>query len=66
MVNRDHLIDYSIGDGSYNLNYIEAELTEDSDEIDQIEYAASVLGFGPRSTCTTVENFSTQRLYCRS
>jgi hypothetical protein len=65
MVNRDHLVDYSISDGSYDLDYIEAELNEDSDEVDRIEYDACAEGFGPRSTCTTIENCSSQRLYCR-
>jgi hypothetical protein len=63
-VNRDHLIDYSISDGSYDLDYIEAELAEDADELDRIEYGACELGFGPRSTCRTVENVSSQRVYC--
>jgi len=63
--NKDHLLDYSIGDGSYDLDYIDAVFNEDAEEIDRIENAANALGFGPLTECTTVSNFSTQKLYCR-
>ena len=59
MGNRDHFVDYTIGDGPYDIEYIEAVLCEDQEEIDRIEYAAQKLGFGPRVECTNISNFST-------
>jgi hypothetical protein len=46
-LSRDHFVDYSIGDSSYNLAYIKAVLCEDEEEVDRIEMAARDLGFGP-------------------
>jgi hypothetical protein len=65
-VSRDHFVDYGIGDGSFNIEYIEAVLCEDQEEVDRIENAATTLGFGPRVECTMVANFSAQRVYCRT
>ncbi|KAF5366384.1 hypothetical protein D9758_009754 [Tetrapyrgos nigripes] len=62
--NRDHFFDASISDGSYNLDYLEAVLCEDEDEIERIETEASAQGYGPRIECCTVTNFSSQRVYC--
>ncbi|KAJ7584578.1 hypothetical protein C8J56DRAFT_1054042 [Mycena floridula] len=42
---RDHLVQYL--DGSYDLDYLEAVLEEDTDEIERIEHGAEVLGYGP-------------------
>jgi hypothetical protein len=63
--NRDHFLDFTISDGLYDIDYIEAVLCEDQEEVDRIEYAALELGYGPRVECTNVSNFSTQRVYCR-
>lgn len=52
-------------DDSYDLDYVEAVLNEDMEEVDRIEDAALALGFGPLMECNTVANFSSQRLYCR-
>jgi hypothetical protein len=52
-------------DDSYDLNYLEAHLNEDSEEIDRIEEYAKVLGFGPLVECTTTSNFSEQKVFCR-
>lgn len=54
-----------MGDGSYDLEYLEAVLCEDFEEIDRIEAAAEALGYGPLVQCTTVTNCSSQRAFCR-
>lgn len=61
--NRDHLKIQL--DSSYDLDYIDAHYNEDTDEIDRIELNAAAMGYGPRTTCTTVTNFSAQRVCCR-
>ena len=63
--NRDHFIAYNIDDGSYDVEYIEAILTDDLEEIAQIEHDHGLLGFGPLTKCTTVSNAGSQRLFCR-
>ncbi|KAJ7255688.1 hypothetical protein C8J57DRAFT_1236122 [Mycena rebaudengoi] len=63
--NRDHLNDATINNGTYDLEYIEAVLCEDQEEVDRIEQAALYLGFGPLvGVCTTVANASTQKKFC--
>jgi hypothetical protein len=64
-VNRDHFVDASIDDGSLDLDYMEAVLTEDEEEIDRIERQAQAMGYGPRVACQTVANVSVQKLFCR-
>ncbi|KIJ33839.1 hypothetical protein M422DRAFT_182788 [Sphaerobolus stellatus SS14] len=44
--------------------YIEAYFFNDEDEMQTIDEAASDYGFGPLAPCMTVENSSSQRLYC--
>ncbi|KAJ7596417.1 hypothetical protein C8J56DRAFT_1040671 [Mycena floridula] len=61
-ISRDHVIYYM--DGSYDEEYLEAVLEEDTEEIERIERAAEALGYGPRVTCTTIANASTQRAFC--
>ncbi|KAJ6559272.1 hypothetical protein B0H10DRAFT_2368910 [Mycena sp. CBHHK59/15] len=61
---RDHLIFTSIADGSYDMGYLEAIFTEDTEEIKHIEYSAFALGFGPLVECSTVCNFSVQKTLC--
>ena len=63
--NKDHLLIYAIGDGSYDVDYIEAEFNNDGDELARIETTALQQGTGPQAVCSTVSNFSTQRVYCR-
>lgn len=65
MSNRDHYFDASIGDGSYDLEYLEAVLTEDHEEVERIEDAAIQMGYGPKAECHTIANFTTQKLHCR-
>ncbi|KAG6836008.1 hypothetical protein H0H93_012315 [Arthromyces matolae] len=59
---RDHYIQYL--DDSYDFDYLEAHFNEDTDELDRIEQAAHVLGFGPLAECSTVANFSSQKICC--
>ncbi|THU76535.1 hypothetical protein K435DRAFT_704653 [Dendrothele bispora CBS 962.96] len=62
--NKDHFFDSSVGNGGYDLDYLEAVLCEDQEEIDRIELQAAALGYGPRTKCRTITNFSSQRTYC--
>jgi hypothetical protein len=61
--NRDHL--KLVLDESFDLEYIEAHFNEDMDELERIELRAAAMGYGPRVACTTVTNFSAQRICCR-
>ena len=60
---RDHYVHFI--DDSYDLEYLEAYFNEDAETIDQIETTAAAVGYGPLSKCTTVTNYSSQRVYCR-
>jgi len=60
---RDHYIHFI--DDSYDLEYLEAYFNEDTEIIDQIEASTAAVGYGPLSKCTTVTNFSAQRICCR-
>ncbi|KAJ7252177.1 hypothetical protein C8J57DRAFT_1238053 [Mycena rebaudengoi] len=63
--NKNHFHDFTVGNGSYDVSYIEAVLSEDQEEIDRIEQAAHDLGYGPlRSACQTVANANAQRACC--
>ncbi|KAJ7024050.1 hypothetical protein C8F04DRAFT_921453, partial [Mycena alexandri] len=48
----------------YGLDYIEAVLCEDDEEICRIEEAALTLSYGPLVECKTVTNASAQRAFC--
>ncbi|KAJ6455123.1 hypothetical protein C8R47DRAFT_1251161 [Mycena vitilis] len=63
---RDHFHDDSVGTatGTYSLKYIEAVLTDDTDEVARIEEACLALGYGPLVDCTAVTNASSQRAIC--
>ncbi|KAF8076821.1 hypothetical protein FPV67DRAFT_1715254 [Lyophyllum atratum] len=60
--NRDHYIQYI--DESYDFDYLEAYFHEDTDELDRIEQATFISGFGPLAECTTVANSSSQQVCC--
>ncbi|KAJ6578506.1 hypothetical protein B0H19DRAFT_1062987 [Mycena capillaripes] len=64
--NRNHFYDNSVGNstGTYNLDYVEAVLCEDEEEISRIEQAAFDLGYGPLVECKTVTNASSQKAFC--
>ncbi|KAJ4476942.1 hypothetical protein C8J55DRAFT_489948 [Lentinula edodes] len=61
---QDHLFDYTVGNGSYHLEYLEAVLTEDEEEVEHIETEVEMKGYGPRTACHNVMNFSSQRPIC--
>ncbi|KAL0571531.1 hypothetical protein V5O48_010432 [Marasmius crinis-equi] len=61
---RDHFCDATIGYSSLDLEYLEAVLCEDQEEIERLEQTVEALGFGPRTQCRNVTNVSTQRPYC--
>lgn len=52
-------------DESFDIEYMEAHFNEDMDELERIELRAAAMGYGPRVACTTVTNFSAQRVCCR-
>ncbi|KAF8957977.1 hypothetical protein BDZ97DRAFT_2078861 [Flammula alnicola] len=60
--NRDHFVQYL--DDSYDIDYLEAHFNEDFEELERIERMASRLGYGPLAECSTVVNFTSQRLCC--
>ncbi|KAJ7201931.1 hypothetical protein C8J57DRAFT_1102564 [Mycena rebaudengoi] len=66
LTSRDHFFDAFVGvsTGAYDVEYIEAVLCQDEDEITRIEAAAASLGYGPNVVCTTVANASAQRAFC--
>ncbi|KAJ3762632.1 hypothetical protein EV360DRAFT_35312 [Lentinula raphanica] len=59
-----HLYDGTVGSGCYDVEYLEAVLTGDLEEISRIEAEAEVKGYGPNTGCDTVINCSSQRLTC--
>ncbi|KAJ4492439.1 hypothetical protein C8R41DRAFT_765202 [Lentinula lateritia] len=62
--NRDHFFDNTIGNGRFNVEYLEAVLTDDHEEVGRIELEAQLDGYGPRTSCHTIMNNTSQRLTC--
>ncbi|KAJ3926352.1 MAG: hypothetical protein NXY57DRAFT_1065053 [Lentinula lateritia] len=62
--NRDHFFDNTIGNGRFNVEYLEAVLTNDQEEVDRIELEAQLEGYGPRISCGTIMNNTAQRITC--
>ncbi|KAI0362906.1 hypothetical protein BV20DRAFT_1075618 [Pilatotrama ljubarskyi] len=62
--NRMHLIDYSIRDGSYDLEYLEAAFRGDTDTINYLDQLAEREGYGPRVRCNTITNCTSVRVNC--
>ncbi|KAJ4463942.1 hypothetical protein C8R41DRAFT_898717 [Lentinula lateritia] len=62
--NRDHFYDNTIGNGRFNVEYLEAVLTNDHDKVGRIELEAQLDGYGPRTSCHMVTNNTSQRLTC--
>lgn len=56
---------YNIGDGSFDVDYIEAVFTQDDEEVTRMEEYHGISGYGPTAKCTTVTNVNSQRVYCR-
>lgn len=61
--NRAHLIQPL--DESYDLAYLQAYFNEDIREVNRMEEEAARMGYGPRATCTTTANATSQLLFCR-
>ncbi|KAJ6558189.1 hypothetical protein B0H19DRAFT_946802 [Mycena capillaripes] len=60
----NHWADFTIAGGEYDLEYIAAVFTDDTEEISRIEMAAKRHQHGPLAVCTTLTNYSAQRSYC--
>ncbi|KAF9058435.1 hypothetical protein BDP27DRAFT_1241199 [Rhodocollybia butyracea] len=63
MLNGDPFIK---SNGNYDIEYLEAILTGDLEEAARIETEAEDRGYGPKTTCKTVINHTSQRLTCPS
>ncbi|KAJ3834076.1 hypothetical protein F5878DRAFT_697457 [Lentinula raphanica] len=63
-LNHDHFLDNTIGDGRFDLEYLEAVLLDDDEEAARIESEAQIQGYGPRVGCQTVVNNTAQRPVC--
>ena len=61
--NRDHYKQFH--NDSYDVDYLEAHFFKDMTVLNQIEATAVLDGYGPLSACTTITNFSAQRVFCR-
>ena len=61
--NRDHYIQFL--NDSYDVDYLEAHFRKDMVGLNRIEATAALDGYGPLSACTTITNFSAQRVCCR-
>ncbi|OSX56007.1 hypothetical protein POSPLADRAFT_1161553, partial [Postia placenta MAD-698-R-SB12] len=53
-----------IRDGSYDLEYLEAVLTNNYDTVSRLEALAEMAGYGPLSPCNTLVNFTSNRVHC--
>ncbi|KAF8058004.1 hypothetical protein FPV67DRAFT_1722388 [Lyophyllum atratum] len=62
-INRDHYIQH-IDETRFDFDYIKAYFDKDKDELERIEQSASALGVRPLRACTTVTNFSAQKVCC--
>ncbi|KAJ7886628.1 hypothetical protein B0H14DRAFT_2338160, partial [Mycena olivaceomarginata] len=63
-LSRNHWADFTVADGEYDLEYIAAVFTDDTEEIFRIEMAAERHKHGPLAFCGTLTNHSTQRVFC--
>jgi hypothetical protein len=63
--NKDHWADFTIADGSYDLDYLEAIFAGDNDAVHAIEDKARLSDYGPLAPCSFLSNFTSKRIYCR-
>ncbi|KAH9483415.1 hypothetical protein JR316_0002881 [Psilocybe cubensis] len=63
-INRDHFIDFTIGNGLLDTEYLEALLQGDEQAFFDLEYDAAQRGVGPLSKCTTINNHSVMKVCC--
>ncbi|KAJ6531648.1 hypothetical protein DFH09DRAFT_1263868 [Mycena vulgaris] len=62
--NKDHWTDFTIADGSYDIDYLEAIFSGNNETIHEIGGAARLSDYGPLAQCPVVSNFSSQKLNC--
>jgi hypothetical protein len=62
--NKAHLINFDVGNGLYNIKYLEALFDGNPEIIHQIESEGSSIGFDPATPCTTVSNISSVKVNC--
>lgn len=61
----DHFVNHDIGQGQFETRYLEALFLNDTETILAYEeHAASEYGTGPRAVCSSVSNFSTNKVNC--
>jgi hypothetical protein len=63
---RDHLMNYDVGNGLFDIEYLEALFLNDMDAIMDIEAKASLVGFDPCAYCSTITNVSSVKVHCRT
>lgn len=61
---RDHLINFDVGNGLYDTDYLEALFTGDELEVRRLEEEAFVETDSPLTMCFTVYNSSSVRAFC--
>ncbi|KAJ6463274.1 hypothetical protein C8R47DRAFT_992713 [Mycena vitilis] len=62
--NPDHMVDFGIQNAGFDMDYIAAYFTGNTEEVSRIEQAAAAQDRGPLAVCTTIRNFSAQTLRC--
>lgn len=60
----DHLINFDVGNGLYDREYLEALFQNNMEKISFIEDDAAIDDIGPHALCTTVSNVSSQKVNC--
>ena len=64
MTSPDHLINYDVGSGLYNTNYLEALFLGDEAEVTRLEMEVFAEDDLPTQSCTTVSNSSSIKVCC--
>lgn len=62
---RNHLFSYEVGNGLYDMDYLEALFDDDEDEIRRFESTAQKKGYGPLVACSTIANHNSIKVNCR-
>ena len=60
----NHLINFDIGSGLYDTDYLEAPFLGNDEEVHQLEEEAWLGSASPLSACSTVTNSSLIRVHC--
>jgi hypothetical protein len=64
-VSRDHLVNYDVGNGLYDVDYLEALFMGGEMEVQRLEEEIFEGGEIPLSSCSTVSNSSSIKVCCR-